>query len=122
MLETLLVFVGIPVLVFVIISLLVMAPSLAKGRRFSPGQPWDAAPEWFGATELDTAESAAQQPQLAGSTQATTASTVTGTGSSRATAAGTDTGSSRVSEAETGTGSSRVTGSDTDTGGASVRW
>lgn len=49
MLTTLLVFVGIPLLAFVVITLLVMAPSLARGPRYRPGMDWDAEPEWFGA-------------------------------------------------------------------------
>lgn len=113
MLETLLVFVGIPLLAIVVISLLVLAPSLAKGPRFGPGQPWDAAPEWFGAAEPDAAEPAAQRPQLTGSTRAIGGSGVTGTGSSRVSEAGTGV---------TGTGSNRVSEADPDTGGASVRW
>lgn len=118
MLETLLVFVGIPLLVFVVISLLVLAPSLVKGTRFSPGQPWDAAPEWFGAAELDRAEPAAQRPQLTGSTRAIGGSGVTGTGSSRVSEADTSTGGA----SRAGAASGRETGADTDTGGASVRW
>lgn len=47
-LHVVLFFAGIPVLAIVVISLLVMAPSLARGPRYRPGQPWDADPEWFG--------------------------------------------------------------------------
>ncbi len=47
-LHALLVFVGIPLLIFVVITLLVMAPSLAKGPRYRPSQQWDADAEWFG--------------------------------------------------------------------------
>lgn len=48
-LHVILFFAGIPLLAIVVISLLVMAPSLARGPRYRPGQPWDAEPEWFGA-------------------------------------------------------------------------
>lgn len=96
MLETLLVFVGIPLLVMAVISLLVMAPSLAKGSRFRPGQAWDAHPEWFGAPEPTGAEAAPQRPELEGGPPATGALAAPP--------------------------SSRATGDDRDTGGASVRW
>lgn len=108
MLETLLVFVGIPLLVVLGISLLVMAPSLAKGPRFGPGQPWEAEPEWFGAPEAGGLEAAPPRPQLVGSAH---------TGG--------------AIRAEEGPASGRGSGSrgsggradgDTETGGASVRW
>lgn len=48
-LEAMLLFVGVPALIIVVITLLVMAPSLAKGPRYRPSQQWDADAEWFGA-------------------------------------------------------------------------
>jgi hypothetical protein len=47
-LTVLAVFVGIPVLVILVISLLVYAPSWARGPRYRPGQPWESEGEWFG--------------------------------------------------------------------------
>lgn len=47
-LHALLLFVGVPLLIFAVITLLVMAPSLAKGPRYRPSQQWDAEAEWFG--------------------------------------------------------------------------
>lgn len=47
-LTVLAVFVGIPVLVIVVISLLVYAPSWVHGPRYRPGQPWESEGEWFG--------------------------------------------------------------------------
>lgn len=104
MLETLLVFGGIPLLVVVVVSLLVMAPSLAKGPRFSPGQPWDAEPEWFGAPEGGSVGAASPRPQLAGAHTA---------GATRA-----DGGLA----ADRASGSGSAADGDTATGGASVRW
>jgi len=46
-LQTLGLFVGIPVLLFVIIAVLVSAPSAARGPRYRPGLGWWAAPVWF---------------------------------------------------------------------------
>jgi hypothetical protein len=46
-LETLLIFVGIPALLFVVIVVLVSAPSAARGPRYRPGLGWWAAPIWF---------------------------------------------------------------------------
>ncbi len=48
-LHALLFFGGITLAIIVGITLLVMAPSLAKGPRYRPSQQWDAEPEWFGA-------------------------------------------------------------------------
>lgn len=45
--QTLLIFVGIPMLAFVVIALLVSAPSMARGPRYRPGLGWWAAPIWF---------------------------------------------------------------------------
>ena len=50
-LHALLLFVGGPLLIIAVITLLVMAPSLAKGPRYRPSQQWDADAEWFGAPE-----------------------------------------------------------------------
>ncbi len=72
LLHTLLVFVGIPLLITVVIAVLVMAPSLVKGPRYSPGQPWDAESEWFGAPEQAAVEPGTTSAQLTGSTRATT--------------------------------------------------
>ena len=47
-LEALLIFAGIPLLVVGVVSLLVTAPSLAKGPRYRPTEEWDAESEWFG--------------------------------------------------------------------------
>lgn len=54
--QTLLIFVGIPSLLFVVIALLVSAPSMARGPRYRPGLGWWAAPVWFnGPADADTA-------------------------------------------------------------------
>lgn len=46
-LETLGIFAGIPVALFLIITLLVVAPSWARDARYRPGLPWTADPVWF---------------------------------------------------------------------------
>src|SRR4051795_10381756 len=46
-LQTILIFVGIPAGLFVLIALLVTAPSIARGPRYRPGLGWWAAPVWF---------------------------------------------------------------------------
>jgi hypothetical protein len=48
-LHALLLFVGVPAALFIVITLLVMAPSIVRGPRYRPGQQWFAEPEWFGA-------------------------------------------------------------------------
>jgi hypothetical protein len=94
-LHGLLVFVGIPLLAIVVISLLVMAPSLAKGPRYRPGQDWDARPEQFGAQPIGAA------------------------GSGRLLEAGTQDGDR---ERATGAPGDRMRSGDEGTGGASVSW
>lgn len=42
------VFVGIPLGLFVLITLLVYLPSMIKGERYQPGLAWRNEPEWFG--------------------------------------------------------------------------
>jgi hypothetical protein len=46
-LGTLLIFVVAPIAIFALITLLVVAPSLARGPRYRPGLGWWAAPVWF---------------------------------------------------------------------------
>jgi hypothetical protein len=54
--QTLLIFVGIPAALFVAIALLVSAPSMARGPRYRPGLGWWAAPIWFnGPDDADSA-------------------------------------------------------------------
>ena len=55
-LEALLIFVGIPLGLGLVIALLVMAPSVAKGPRYRPGLAWWADPEWFGGPSRGEAE------------------------------------------------------------------
>ena len=59
--NTLLVFIGIPALVIAVVSLLVFAPSIAKGPRYRPGLSWWAPPVWIGGPAEQT-----NQPQPAG--------------------------------------------------------
>jgi hypothetical protein len=50
-LATLLIFGVLPVGLFLLIALLVMAPSIARGPRYRPGLGWQAGPEWYGGPE-----------------------------------------------------------------------
>ena len=46
--ETVLVFAGIPVGVLLVVAALVLGPSAAKGgSRYRPGRPWGHAPAWW---------------------------------------------------------------------------
>ena len=47
-LHVLLIFAGIPLLVILTVSLLVLAPGWVKGPRYRPGLPWTADAVWFG--------------------------------------------------------------------------
>ena len=46
-LAALLIYVGAPALLFLVIAVLVLAPSVARGPRYRPGLGWWAAPVWF---------------------------------------------------------------------------
>lgn len=60
-LQTVLIFVGIPLAIIVVVSLLAAAPSMARGPRYRPGLGWWAAPVWFnGPDEPDSAIRAAE--------------------------------------------------------------
>jgi hypothetical protein len=58
-LHVLVIFAGIPLLVILAVSLLVLAPSWVKGPRYRPGQPWEAESELFGAATAARPVSAA---------------------------------------------------------------
>jgi hypothetical protein len=45
--QTLLVFVGIPALVFGLLAALVLAPGSARTPRYRPGEAWDYEPVWY---------------------------------------------------------------------------
>ncbi|TCC32311.1 hypothetical protein [Kribbella sindirgiensis] len=82
--HSLLVFVGIPVLVIAVLTLLVFASSIANGPRYRPGLSWWAPPVWINgptATKPDPAN-LPELPELTASTQAPGA-TATATGVAR---------------------------------------
>ena len=59
--KTLLLFVAVPALLFVVIAALVWLPGMVRGSRYRPARGWDASPVWFaGPTDpvaaLDSAE------------------------------------------------------------------
>jgi hypothetical protein len=70
-LQTLLIYVGIPAALFLIITLLVLAPGMARGPRYRPGLGWWAAPVWFnGPGDADTAVRGAVPTSEAGGSSA----------------------------------------------------
>ena len=82
-LEALLVFAGIPLLVVGVVSLLVMAPSLAKGPRYRPTEEWEADSEWFGApAEVEDADAKGRR-ELDEGASSSSSSTETGGASAR---------------------------------------
>lgn len=83
MLETLLYFVGLPLLVMGVITLLVMAPSLARGPRYRPNQHWDAHPEWFGSPSLEGGHTERPELETAAATSTSASSDDTGGASVR---------------------------------------
>jgi hypothetical protein len=46
--QTVLIYVGIPVGVALVITFLVFLPSMVRGPRYRPGRPWTAGSVWFG--------------------------------------------------------------------------
>jgi hypothetical protein len=49
--QTVLIYVGIPVAAFLLITFLVFLPSIVRGPRYRPGRPWTAGSVWFGGPE-----------------------------------------------------------------------
>jgi hypothetical protein len=45
--ESILVFAGIPLAIFLLLALLIFAPGGRKRPRYRPGQPWEHAPVWY---------------------------------------------------------------------------
>ena len=45
--ETILVFVGVPLAIFLLLALLIFVPGGRKRPRYRPGQPWEHAPVWY---------------------------------------------------------------------------
>jgi hypothetical protein len=45
--ETLLVFLGVPLAVIVVLALLTFVPGRQKRARYRSGQPWEHAPIWY---------------------------------------------------------------------------
>jgi hypothetical protein len=63
----LLVFIGVPVGLFLLIALLVSVPSMVRGPRYRPGLGWWAEPVWFGGPRGDATEHVASaEPVRAG--------------------------------------------------------
>jgi hypothetical protein len=61
------IYVGIPVGLFLLIAVLVMAPSLIRGSGYRPGLSWWSEPLWFGPTPAEAdAEPAAKSQGGAG--------------------------------------------------------
>jgi hypothetical protein len=59
--QALAIFVGIPLGLFLLIAVLVYAPSFMRGPRYRPGLGWWAAPVWFaGPPDADAAVASAQ--------------------------------------------------------------
>jgi hypothetical protein len=87
-LQTLLVFAGIPLLITAVIVLLVMLPSLSKRSGENGAQGSAAKSEWFGSSEPPAAlqpgdTEGAEQRQLTGSTRAPATEDETGGASVR---------------------------------------
>jgi hypothetical protein len=45
--ETVLVYVGIPAAIILVLGLLVLAPGMVRAPRYRPGEPWEYDPVWY---------------------------------------------------------------------------
>jgi hypothetical protein len=45
--ETVLVYVGIPAAAFALFAVIVLGPGAARAPRYRPGSPWDYKPVWY---------------------------------------------------------------------------
>lgn len=66
-LETILVFAGIPLALYLGITLLTMWPNSSRGQRYRPGQEWPHEPVWWSANPagLTTSAVAAAESEAA---------------------------------------------------------
>jgi hypothetical protein len=62
-LHALLVLGGIPLGLFVLITLLVYLPSMIRGERYQPGLAWRNEPEWFGGPSAGVAAADKTAPE-----------------------------------------------------------
>ncbi|WP_350277758.1 hypothetical protein [Kribbella sp. HUAS MG21] len=85
--HSLLVFVGIPVLVIAVVTLLVFASSIAHGPRYRPGLSWWAPPVWINGPTASKPDPAnlPELPELTSSSQAPGATATAGAGVARTT-------------------------------------
>lgn len=53
--ETVLIFVGIPVAIYLVLAALTLGPGRTRASRYRPGQPWNHGPVWFAAQDRTAA-------------------------------------------------------------------
>jgi hypothetical protein len=63
--QTVLVYVGIPVLIYGVIALLTLWPKFARGPRYRPGQEWTYEPVWWTANPAGVGDHHAEAPHAA---------------------------------------------------------
>ena len=68
--ETILVFVGAPLAIFLLLAALIFLPGGRKRPRYRPGQPWDHAPVWYEPHPLATGGHGAPHSALEGGASA----------------------------------------------------
>ncbi|MBA3252046.1 MAG: hypothetical protein H0T66_17480 [Geodermatophilaceae bacterium] len=68
--ETLLVYVGIPAAIYAVIAVLVFARGGAKTTRYRPGKPWAHEPVWYLPRPVSVARHAAVPELTAGASAA----------------------------------------------------
>jgi len=68
--ETILVFVGAPLAIFLLLAALVFLPGGRRRPRYRPGQPWDHAPVWYEPHPLATGGHGAAHSALESGTPA----------------------------------------------------
>lgn len=62
--ETILVFVGAPLAIFLLLAALVFLPGGRRRPRYRPGQPWDHEPVWYEPHPLATGHHGAPHAEL----------------------------------------------------------
>ena len=68
--HAILVYLVIPLALFVVITLLVMLPSMRTSQGYQPGEAWRGEPEWFGGPRGGVATLDAGAPAASGGDQA----------------------------------------------------
>ena len=69
--QTVLVFAGIPLAIYAVVALLTLRDKVARAPRYRPGQSWDYPPVWWTANPAGTGQTGQPAPAPSGGSKRT---------------------------------------------------